>query len=254
MSKKSYFVLFLLIVGLSIYYKLDKLIEIKAVDFINNAKYTYIEKIASIENYIKTHFYQIKTIEELRAENKELIEYKMLYQGLLSELRDIQNIKEIAEEQPLGKISIVKVLSYNNFYDFTKVIMENQRLSIVTGKIGGLISENYAAGILIKEDEKLLGLLNGNAKANYAVFIGDIKAPGITHNIKNKKNILVRFIPNWLEVKAGDEVVTSGMDGIFFEGLKVGKVLSVKTTGDTQEAVVEPYAEVGNKSFYYLYY
>lgn len=84
-------------------------------------------------------------------------------------------------------------------------------------------------------------------------FIGENKAPGITHEHKESKYITVKYIPIWIDIKVGDEVVTSGMDNIFFEGLKVGKVVRIKRMADIQEATVEPYAQVLKKEYFHIY-
>lgn len=252
MSKTSYFILFLIVIGLSWYYNFDKLIQNKTTGVLNNIKLAYIEKIEKIEASIDRHFNQSKKIKELISKNEELEKYKLLYNELSNKYNNIEQFKQ--DSDPLKKVNIVNVLSYSKYDDFTKVYINTGDLNTTEMKIGGLIIDNYAAGILVKDQGKLIGLLNGNKKSNYAVYIGKAKAPGITHSVKNKKQILVRFIPNWLEIAVDDEVYTSGMDGIFFEGLKVGKVVSIKRIGDTQEAVVEPYAHTSNSSLYYLYF
>ena len=43
------------------------------------------------------------------------------------------------------------------------------------------------------------------------------------------------------------------MDDIFFEGLKVGRVISIKKMADMQEATVEPYAKAQQETFFYIY-
>ncbi len=44
-------------------------------------------------------------------------------------------------------------------------------------------------------DNKTIGLLNGNEKANYAVYIGDKKVPAIIHKHKNTKPARIRGGP-----------------------------------------------------------
>ncbi len=43
------------------------------------------------------------------------------------------------------------------------------------------------------------------------------------------------------------------MDGIFFEGLKVGKVVSIKKMQDIQEATIAPYAKVLKQKSFFVY-
>lgn len=252
MSKKTYFILFLIVISLSWYYNLDKLIQNKTTGIFNNIKISYIDKIDNMDESIDKHFNQSEKIKDLLSKNEELEKYKLLYIELSNKYNNLEEFRDM-ESSP-NNLNIVNVLSYSKYDDFTKVYIDTHDINTTNMDIGGLIVDNYAAGILVKDNDKAVGLLNGNQKSNYAVYIGEGKAPGITHSMKNKKEIVVRFIPNWLEIDVGEEVITSGMDGIFFEGLKVGKVTSVKKIGDTQEAIVEPYADISDSSLYYLYF
>ncbi|MEG9296980.1 rod shape-determining protein MreC [Mangrovibacillus sp. Mu-81] len=64
-----------------------------------------------------------------------------------------------------------------------------------------------------------------------------------------KKEILVKRIPNDLKVEKGSKVITSGLGGVFPKGLVVGEVKEVKPDqyGLTQTAYVKPAAD-----FYHL--
>ena len=36
--------------------------------------------------------------------------------------------------------------------------------------------------------------------------------------------LVAKYIPSWMNIYIGDEVITSGMDDIFPQGLKLGKI------------------------------
>ena len=114
--------------------------------------------------------------------------------------------------------------------------------------------DNFAAGIVKLEKNKPLIYLNHDEKANYGVYVGDNKAFGITHGQKNSKNIIVKYIPIFSDIKVGDEVATNGLDGIFYAGLKVGKVIKVLDNNQNhKEAIVKPYAKAKVSKYYYVY-
>ncbi|AXH10940.1 rod shape-determining protein MreC [Malaciobacter halophilus] len=247
MNKLIFFILFL---AISLLYVLDvnKLLGEKFT-FFNHIKEFYINKVIVISNFTERYFNQAQTIEELKQENEKLKEYRLLYESKEQKLTDL--INSIKKLKPIHeKLTQVRVLSYVEFDDFTKVWLDKQKLD---DKIAGLVIDDYAAGIVVKKDNKALALLNGNEKSNYAVYIGENKAPGITHSIKKSKFIVAKYIPIWIDIKIGDEVITSGMDNIFFKGLKVGKVVSINKMADMQEAVIEPYAKVLKRRFFYIY-
>jgi rod shape-determining protein MreC len=245
MSKKYFFLFFIIVISLSYYFHIDRLIINRYNTLLDKIKYYYVSKLSDIDIVITRYFSQAKNIQELQKQIKELQPYKTLY---------IKNNKEDINTTITNK-NLIKttVLSYKSFYDMTNVLLKVKDNNLSKNKIYGLIYENNAVGIARYKDGELIGLLNGNQKSNYAVYIGKNKAPGITHNIKKSNFIKIKFIPIWIEINIGDEVVTSGMDKIFFNGLKVGKVVDIQKHDTTQEAIVQPYIEVLNKRNFYLY-
>lgn len=248
--RKFIFVLLFITIGLLYLFEIDKLIAQK-FSFFNDLKLTYINKVVNISTTVEKYFNQASTIERLKIENEELKEYKILY---TSTKKQLDTLKELviglntSELRP--KIELVKVLSYINFNDFTKVWLDQERDD---DKILGLITNNYAAGIVVNKNGRSIALLNGNKECSYAVFIGKNKVPGIVTSSKDGKGMLIKFIPMWTDIKEGDEVITSGMDDIFFEGLKVGKITEITTLPDMKIAKLKPYANVLEKKYFYTY-
>ncbi|MCP4970719.1 MAG: rod shape-determining protein MreC [Arcobacter sp.] len=246
----SKFLLLLIFISISLGYlfKIDLLI-VNKFNVFNNIKDVYIETSVSIQENTKKYFNHISQIETLRKENDELKSYKLKYINVKNRLNllfpKINMPDSITED-----IKFTRVLSYVNFDDFTKVWLDFEKKD---NSILGVISKEYAAGIVVNQDGKAKALLNGNEKSNYAIFIGDKKAPGIIHASKDKQHLVAKFIPIWFDIKIGDEVITSGMDNIFFEGLKVGKVISIQKKQDIQDAIIEPYAQVLKQSSFFIY-
>ncbi len=241
--------LFLLIISIGLYiFNIDQSITDK-FRFVNDIKKYYSERLIVVEEALNKYFSQVNTINKLSEENKELNKYQILYTKTEKQLEEILDKNEKLQIND-ANLKLTKVLSYVKFDDYTKVWLDLEKAD---KKIEGLISNNYAAGIVVNQSNQSLALLNGNEKSNYAVFIGENRAPGIVHGIENSKNIIIKYIPIWIDIKKDDEVITSGMDDIFFEGLKVGRVISIKKMADMQEATVEPYAKAQQETFFYIY-
>jgi rod shape-determining protein MreC len=120
----------------------------------------------------------------------------------------------------------------------------------------GLLYNDKTAGIVRKADGNRnsgepLALLNSDPKCSYAVYVGQFKAPGIAMG-KNEREMIVRYIPEWMILKVGDEVVTSGLDGLFYAGLSVGKVTEIHKVHAYKEAIIEPYFKPFHPSFFYV--
>lgn len=249
--KRFLFLLLFVAVIVAYIFELDEVLA-KNFKVFANLKTAYINSYISISENIKNHFEQKELIRLLQDENAQLKEYKILYDTTISK---INNLKEFVNNVELpsmeSKVEIVRVLSYINFDDFTNVWLEKEPED--NNKILGLISENYAAGILLTKQGKSVGLLNGNKDCTYAVFIGNDKSPGIITAANSSDELFVKFIPVWSDIHIGDEVVTSGMDNIFYEGLKVGRVTEIKEFPDMKIATIKPYANPLKKRFFYIY-
>lgn len=248
--RKFLFVLLFIIASLSYLFEVDELL-VKKFTFFNDFKISYINKFINISSSVEKHFNQATTIEKLTIENNELKEYKILYtttQKQLDAMKEFLVHVELTQLKP--KIELVKVLSYINFNDFTKVWLDKKPED---EDILGLITENYAAGIVVNKDGRSVGLLNGNKESSYAVFIGENKVPGIITASKTQDELLIKYIPIWAEINKGDEVITSGMDNIFFEGLKVGRIIEITNLPDMKIATVKPYVNVLKKKYFYTY-
>ena len=247
---KLLFIAILFIVSLVYYLNIDNLVTNKIVQAGNTFKKSLIESVIDLQGFTDKHITQQKSIEKLEYENKELTKQNLFLLDKVNEhKRIIDNISSLTVEE--DDIKIVKVLSYVNLDDFSKVWIDT---FLEEGQVGALITPgNFSAGITVKDNGKSIGLLNGNEKCTYAVFIGEKKIPGIIHGQKGSENLIVKFIPKWLDFSIDDEVVTSGMDDIFFEGLRVGKVVDIIEKPQTKEAVVKPYAKVMKKRFFYQY-
>ena len=248
--RKFIFAFLFIIAGLSYLFKIDELLVGK-FDFFNNLKISYIDKAINISSSIEKHFDQANSIEKLKIENNELKEYKILYETAQSQLNTLKEfLTNIDIPENKVKIELVKVLSYINYNDFTKVWLDKQ---LEDEAILGLIADNYAAGIALNKNGRAVGLLNGNKDCSYAVFIGEGKAPGIITASDTQDELQIKFIPIWAEINKGDEVITSGMDNIFFEGLKVGRVIEVTNLADMKVATVKSYVNVLKKKYFYTY-
>ena len=97
-------------------------------------------------------------------------------------------------------------------------------------KIYGLVYNNYAMGIAIAKDGRALAILNADQDSAYSVHIGKKRVLGMVGGYVNKQSddIWIQFISIWANIKVGDEVVTSGLDNIFFKGIKVGRIKSIE--------------------------
>lgn len=245
LGKNSFLVLLFSLIILSIL-AVSSSIRGGLVNFGNMIKYSIFTTTGDVSAFIDSHIDQSNKILSMQKEIEQLKEK-------LVENEELQkSLKSIPLDVPYKNSNISRALAYSyaSLANYNKIWLKAENKKLSSDKLYGLLKNDAVVGIAKVTKDGLLGLLNGNARTSYSVIIGIEKAPGIV--VSNGENsIKVNFIPNWLEIKKGDEVVTSGLDGIFFEGIKVGVVESVEDAYGYKIAYVRPY--VDNYGLGYLY-
>jgi len=239
MNKKLIFFFIITIVIFSYIFNVDRFIKNQVSTLNNSITNTYLNIIVTTQEFINKYINQLNYIEQLLKQNEDYLQYKIKYNQLLSSNEKIIDQDLVKQKIKLQKISVLK---YDRLNDFSKIVLTKKEDDNKT--INALITySGYSAGIAMHIDDMFIGYLNNNSKCNYAVYIGNSKATGITSGVAKNGNLVIKFIPLWQEVNVGDEVVTSGMDDIFPVGIKVGTVKKIKSTENTKIVYVQTYID-----------
>lgn len=230
----------------ALYY--TNIIQSPIVTTLNTIKIAYNDTINIIEQTIDKHFFQAKQIESFQEDLLQYEKNHFVMHQMATEIQDLFNANQSSFKLD-PEVVLVRSVSYSKMGDFNKLWIEFDDFN--SSKIYGLVHKELVAGIVIEHQEKPLALLNRDIKSSYSVTIGEQSAPGIAHG-NNAENLIVRFIPSWVKINEGDEVVTSGLDGIFFKGVKVGKVLSISSSQGYQSAIIEPYYKAINPNYFHV--
>jgi len=206
----------------------------------------FLDTKTSIEQFVDEHFAQQKEIKRLRVENRDLTKSAEVLNAFASKLNDMLKLGGVEEYAP--KVKLVRSLSYANLNDYYKVWIDYKDFN--SSKIYGLLNRGSSAGIVVQKDGNPLALLLGDKKSIFSVFVGDSEIPGVV--MGNQKEVLVKYIPLWMNPKKGDKVVTSGLDGIFFKGVSVGVVTKVLKEELSKTVVVEPNSKISVPSYYHI--
>ncbi len=242
----GFFTIFIALFVGAFYY--SNTIQSPIISSLNYIKSTFNDSLEAIKNKIQTHTFQAEHIESLNTKLQKYENNHLVMQQLASEINDLfEENHSTLKTDP--KVELVRTISYEKFGDFNRIWLDIKDYN--SSKIYGLTYKELVAGIVIDYKGKPLGLLNKDIKSSYSVEIGKEKAPGIAHG-NNSQNLVVNFIPAWFEVNEGDEVTTSGLDNIFFKGLKVGKVISVSSAQGYQNAVIEPYYKTKSPNYFHM--
>ncbi len=192
---------------------------------------------------------QAERISTLEEENILLRKY--LYQQKMT-INQIEQYSHSKLKKYVNDDNVLQVqtISYKKINDFSNIYLTNH-INLKTDKIYGLIQKNVAAGIAIKKDNILEGILLSNEKCQFSTFIGEKKMPGIAKGI-DEKTMEINFIPKWSKISVGDKVVTSGLDNIFLANIPVGTVKNILTRSTYKTAIINTYANVLHPEYFYL--
>jgi len=198
--------------------------------------------VASWKEIYEEYIDQKNTLQKLLQENKFLKDEIQKFAVRYATCRDLKYFHEI----DFPNLVFTQVISYAKLPDFTEVYI-NYDKPFKTPR--GLVYNNLSAGIVIKNYSNYsLALLNSNEKTSYTVFVGKNQIPGIFYGKINT----IKYIPKFKPVKVGDEVITSGLDGVFYKGAKVGVVTEVIEKKLYQEAKVRLYYNDLNPEYFYV--
>ena len=242
----GFFSIFIALLVGALYY--TNIIQAPFISTLNTIKSNYHNITEFIDQQINKHFFQAEHIIILEKKLQKYENNHLVIQQLTYEINDLlQENNSTLKINP--HVELVRTISYQKFGDLNRIWLEVGDYN--SSRVYGLTYKELVAGIVVSQNGRALGLLNKDIKSSYAVYVGEDKAPGIAHG-NREKNLVVKFIPAWFSIKKGDEVVTSGLDKIFFKGLKVGTVISVSKSQGYQNAIIEPYYKANDPNYFHM--
>jgi rod shape-determining protein MreC len=203
---------------------------------------TIIEIKKNISDNINAHFYQAEKIKLLTIENQKLKDKINDLNSKILACRDLKYFKVINKPN----LVFTYTISYAAIPDFSQIYINyNKKIN----KPKGLVYNNLVCGEVIKNIGNFsLAILNSNKKIRYAVYIGKKEIPGIFYGKINT----IKYIPKFKKINVGDEVITSGLDGIFYNGAKVGIITEVVEKKLYKEAKVKLFYNDLHPEFFYV--
>lgn len=238
------FILFLLELNKGIFYYANKIGDSIRINIYNAKDY--------LSDSFSNHMNQANELKRLREVELKKEEDDILIASLRDRLNTLQTLLEINQKPQMPNIYLVEAYSYVNMGKYTQVwLKQNNFDNTNQGRVFGLIKNGFSAGVAMFRDGLLLGILNGDTKASYGVYIGDEKSIGILKTDING-DVVVEYINAWNDIKTGDEIYTNGLDSIFFEGVKVGKVKNVRQEYGYIVADVDLYNKNNDVGYFWL--
>lgn len=262
MSKHWFVAGFFVAALFAVYYYFGDFLQRQISPLSSSVRYIYVSASKSVSDAVDMHLMQANNIEKLKKDNEELQKEALIYKNSLRDIGYRLNLVNGFETNQTILVKRAKALSYSNLPNLYRVWTDfKPTLADEKGavpKVYGLVYptqnkiDSVACGILLKNDNgSYEAFLNGDPKCSYGVYVGKNRAPGVMYG-KNQDKMVIKYIPTWMEVKVGDEVITSGLDNIFFEGVKVGIVKSVSSDNAYKEVQVAGYYNPLSPNYFYV--
>lgn len=206
----------------------------------------------------------VRTIEELVVENQRLkADVERLAQdgARAPELqRENQELRELLALRRAGSSwqwLEARVIGH----DATNLV---RSLTINRGRRDGIVD-----GMTVMTPRGLVGkavklgpsavrvLLVTDPSSSVNAMVQRSRARGVVYGQRGaagSTQLVMRYIPQGEEIRVGDRVLTSGLGGIFPEGIAIGQVIQVRQrdTDMFQEATIEPFVEFGRLEAVYV--
>ncbi len=252
MKSRVVFILFLLAALLVLISQKNQSIHNTILKVINPIKQLYKQATQEVEDRSKSYIFQKESIEKLNRENKILKKYLLDQTLYLQRVNLLYKKLPSLEKLPYKSITIVDTISYVKLNSFDEILLTNpSKTKLQEGEVYGLIQNNTVGGTAILKKGNLYGYLTSNKRCKFSVFIGKNRTPGIIEGI-GVNTMEIKYIPKWANIKKGDMVETSGLDGIFFANIPVGTVESVKIDNSYKIATVKSLSDTLHPDFFFL--
>ena len=245
MIKNKFFLFLLLVIIFIISFDTVPQFKERVLYFANNIKTAFLKEKENLINVINIHFQQANTIKELKKEIEYLKPNAIMAISYQKELEKLLKETNLNYHHP--SLFLVRTLSYEKISNYTRLWVDFKNFD--KNKIYGLIYKGYVAGIIKEKYGNPLAYLELDPSVALSVYVGDFKAQGVIFG--NDSNMIVKYIQKYNTIKIGDEVETSGKDGIFPIGIKIGKVINIKEKELYNEATVKPYINPSQAKYFY---
>ncbi len=245
MIKNRLLLAFAVVVIIYISLNFSPVIRQKLLVFPMRIKTYILDTVTDIHHQINAFYAQKEKILLLEKELEIAQKNAALSVAFASRLNHFLEENKLEEYHPY--LTLVRGLSYVKLGDFGRLWLDFPGFD--PDKIYGLLYKGYAAGIVDNEDGYPMARLLSDEKMVFSVAVGEKKHLGVAFG--GKHFLSVKYIPTYAEIKVGDEVITSGDDNIFYEGIKVGEVVKIEVYNLYKMAVVEPYAQLHDPEFFY---
>ncbi|MFJ7950119.1 rod shape-determining protein MreC [Lysinibacillus sp. NPDC096418] len=211
--------------------------------------------VAKPANYIAGIFNNIDSLLNTYEENKRLKarleEFAVVQNEALQLKSDIKKFEQIEKSENLKAFNPIQatVIARNPDQWEEKIILDKGSSHGVTKNMAVMTASGLIGKITLvtpfTSEVELLYTNNPNYRVS-AMVLGEKEAYGLIEGFDEERNeLILKRIDSSLMVKEGEQVVSSGLGGIFPKGIPIGEITEISTDdyGLTKMAYVKPSAD-----------
>ncbi len=226
-------------------YVIKRLLAVTLTPLQNSILSIYRTGSGAVDNYVAV----VGTKKENERYRKALVAMAGENQRLKEELKLSGRLKELLQykEQSALKTTSAGIIAYNTAkWTSTAVINKgsadglesNMAVLSPTGIVGRIIEVTPSTATV---------LLNTDPRSNIESMVERTRVKAIAEG-NGKGMIVLKYVRELDDVRAGDKVITSGFSGLFPKGLIIGEVTTVKKGRDNFFNYIEVTPQVDFKS------
>jgi rod shape-determining protein MreC len=213
--------------------------------------------VTSVSSAVSGYFDRFVTLRSAQDENAQLKqkiqELEVELQGkqdLTNENERLKNLLQLKQESK-SQVLPAKIIGRDPSNWFNDSIInrgtaDGVKLYMPIVSNGGLIGRVTAVSLLTSQIT-----LVTDERSGVGAIVGEVgtsNALGVVNGIKDKELLEMRYVPGYVELKVGDIVYTTGQDGIYPAGLKIGEIVEVRTGSATvpHTIYIQPSAKISS--------
>ena len=211
--------------------------------------------VATVSSGITNYFRSIANLRSAQDENTQLkqqveelqLEIKAK-EGLTAENQRLKNLLDI-KEQSKYKVLTARIIGRDPSLWFDSAVIDQGSLNGVKLNMpvvanGGLVGRVTAVSPLTAQIDLLT-----RDKSGLGAVIGEVgtsNALGVVVGTSKSGLLEMKYVPGTTDVQVGQAVFTTGQDGIYPAGLKVGDIVDARSYGSSQpfQILIKPAASL----------
>lgn len=207
---------------------------------------------SAVDGYLK----KVSTMRDASSENDQLKqrvqELEMQLQGketLTNENERLKSLLDLKEEKK-GTVLPAKIIARDPSIWFNSAIINRGSLAGVKLNMPVITNDGLAGRIIAVSPLTSQFMLLSDDKSGVSAIVGQIGASdalGLIKGTKERGVLEMTYVSGLVPVNMGDMVYTTGLDGIFPSGLKVGEIVDIRQGSSTtpHTIYIRPAAKIG---------